>query len=154
MLADDHVEAVGRRVPVPPLVLAGDESGVAGLRKDREELLERDDRITTVLVDREELPVHVHDVRKDLSPRLRILMAVDPDGEDREVDGVVAGAVAMAELDQASDLLTCLEIAGVELVPPLGDRREQLFGDAFGAVRLEDAGRDAAASLRPGLQRP
>ena len=71
-------------------------------------------------------------------------MTVDPDGEDREIDRVVAGAVAMAELDQVSDLLTCLEIAGVELVPPLGDRSEQVLGDAFAAVRLEDAGRDAA----------
>ena len=70
-------------------------------------------------------------------------MTVDPDGEDREVDRVVARSGCVRESDEAPDLLVRLELPRPELVPASGDRVQELVRHPLRAEGVEDARRDA-----------
>ena len=93
-----------------------------------------------MLVDAEELAVHVLDPRHDLEPVVDARRAEEAGAVDAEVDAEVGAAVLGGEADEAAEALTVLGLVGgrtllVEVVPQLDDLLQQLLATRRGGGR-------------------
>ena len=139
---------------MPALVLAGDRAGVAVLDEQADEVAHRDRRLFAVLVDAEELAVHVADPRHDLEPVVHARRAEQAGAVDAEVDAEVGAAVLRGEPDERAEALAVLGLIGrrallVVRVPEVDDLAEQLLRRAAAAVRLDERRREAADGRAP-----
>ena len=148
LLVADDVERRLPVVPVPAFVLAGDRPVVAVAHEQRDEVAHRHRRLFVVLVDAEELAVHVLDPRHDLQPVVHPGGAEEAGPVDREVDAEVGPAVLGGETDEPAEALPVIGLVGgrarlVELVPQLHDLAEELLRCSAAAVGLQEGGRES-----------